>query len=522
MKNIKSLLAIAWVFLVGCTATSCSDTWTEHYDSPVSNAATTNLWERIKSNSDLSQFASILEKTGYDKILSQSQAFTVWAPTNSSLSSLNIPDSLLENEFVDNHIADYTTSASGIMSQPIKMLNGKVLKLNSSDGINFYLGDVTMGIKNQLAKNGILHTLSGYEPFQSNIWEYLAKNNQLSNLKNYLYSFNNITFSPTLSVPGGGYDDDGNVIYLDSVYVNNNIMFNKIGQINREDSSYTMVMPTNAAWAEKYRVAKSYYKFYNSSTPVADSLQATYAQLALVQNLVFSNTMQLAPNDSLISTNGVAFKEPAANLLSGAFKVNLSNGIGYVTDSLRFKPSDSWHLNRLTEAESILNRENTYSSIFTRDTYNSEFEGVSGDKYIETVPSTTSSNPTVIFTLPSTLSAKYNVYCVFLPETLVKSDTTEVLSFKVAFQLIYQGANGATVQSSVIRPTINTTNKSALTKMLVLQNFQFPVVGATYDSTTRTFTNTTKLKVISDVKSTELKTYSRNLLIDCIIFEPVD
>ena len=61
---------------------SCTDTWDEHYQTGVMGEGT--LWESIKNNQQLSNFARVIEATGYAKSLSSSQVFTVFAPTNDS------------------------------------------------------------------------------------------------------------------------------------------------------------------------------------------------------------------------------------------------------------------------------------------------------------------------------------------------------------------------------------------------------------------------------------------------------
>ena len=45
--------------------TSCTDTWDEHYQTGVMGEGT--LWESIKNNQQLSNFARVIEATGYHK-----------------------------------------------------------------------------------------------------------------------------------------------------------------------------------------------------------------------------------------------------------------------------------------------------------------------------------------------------------------------------------------------------------------------------------------------------------------------
>ena len=79
-KNV--LVAMAAV-VAGTLTTACSD-WDDHYEaeSAVTGSATSTIWQNIAENNNLSQFAALLKKTGYDQVLNASQTSTVWAPLN--------------------------------------------------------------------------------------------------------------------------------------------------------------------------------------------------------------------------------------------------------------------------------------------------------------------------------------------------------------------------------------------------------------------------------------------------------
>ena len=79
----KNMLAAVAILATGVLFTACSD-WDDHYDAgkAVEGTATSTIWENISSNANLSQFADLIRKTGYDDVLNTSQTFTVWAPLN--------------------------------------------------------------------------------------------------------------------------------------------------------------------------------------------------------------------------------------------------------------------------------------------------------------------------------------------------------------------------------------------------------------------------------------------------------
>lgn len=91
------LIALA----AGSVASSCSDTWDDHYDKAEVNG-TESIYDMIDTNPQLSDFMSVLKRTHiylnnrrtsvtYADLVKADQALTVWAPVNGTF---NI-DSLL-------------------------------------------------------------------------------------------------------------------------------------------------------------------------------------------------------------------------------------------------------------------------------------------------------------------------------------------------------------------------------------------------------------------------------------------
>ena len=158
----------------------------------------------------------------------------------------NADETILETykfEFVENHIADYNHTASGNMPEgddnKIKMINGKYnLFIGSTD--NYTFKNVTVSKANIAAKNGLLHKIANNAVFTANIWEQLAKapEDSITLLNEYLKSFDEIIFDKANSVEGPTVDNQ--VTYLDSVIIESNEWFERIGQLNREDSSYEL------------------------------------------------------------------------------------------------------------------------------------------------------------------------------------------------------------------------------------------------------------------------------------------
>ena len=84
-KNLyKTVLGLAMATL---TLTGCSDEWDDHYSTSTKEVQGGTLWDAIRQDPNLSNFASVATACGYDKALASTQVFTVFAPTNDVFSS---------------------------------------------------------------------------------------------------------------------------------------------------------------------------------------------------------------------------------------------------------------------------------------------------------------------------------------------------------------------------------------------------------------------------------------------------
>lgn len=525
-KNLSFIFSIVLLFLVSLY--SCTDNWETHY-SPVSGEKSDlNLYEYIKAQDSLSIFTKMLEMTGYDSILSKSQTYTVWAPVNSALQNINPNDTSLIIEIVKNHVARFSYTTSGLTAKPIYMMANKIIVFAGNDS-TFTFGGKKI-VKSDIATvNGIIHYIDNYVPYLSNLWEYIGKTEGLDSLKRYLYSNSKFEFDLAASGNDIGTDANGQLIY-DSVFVFTNPIMNYLGALSSEDSLYTAILPNNTAWDDAYARIKPYYK--TLSVDGGTARQREYTQWSIFQDLIFRKQVAIpSAFDSLVSTYGNVFYKPST-LFEGATKVDVSNGIGYVTSNLKYKATESWHKEIRVEAEYVSFTELGSKSnfdILSRTSFGTGFN-LSEDKYIYCQNLTTSDIQLAFakFPISNTLSAKYNVYCVFAPTTIV--NPIDTLASKVKFYLSYVDANGKQIVDAPIDALnkvlavgktagIFTTNTKKTTEMFVTQ-FEFPFSNL-IDYEKITSVATVKLKVENATKKAETTKFTKDMRIDCIILKPV-
>ena len=260
-RNASLVLAS---LVMGAFTMGCSD-WDDHYDgnaSAVGTAAST-LWENISSNSELSQFSALLQKAGYDKVLTQSQTYTVWAPKDNTFNfdyfnSLST-DKLLK-EFVQNHISRYNYAVPNEKDPIVLMLNEKVMPYVSN-----MIGGVNIS-KSIGTSNGVLKTLDGLLPFRYNIYESLEPGDfAIDSISKYIHDYDVKKLDIAKSVQGPV--KDGRITYLDSVFEEDNTLYGLYdAYIQREDSNYTMLVPTNDAWTKAKETVSKYFNYIDEFT----------------------------------------------------------------------------------------------------------------------------------------------------------------------------------------------------------------------------------------------------------------
>ena len=556
-KNITKYF-IACSLCCGAAATfdGCAD-WDDHYDanSALLDTQQSTLWENIANTDNLSQFASLLKKADYDAVLGASQTYTVWAPVNGSfdydaVNALSIER--LRREFIENHIARSNYPASGVLdNMPVYTLNEKLAHFNGLQ--NYDIQGVSVLRPNLASDNGTIHLLDGKIPFVQNIYESLNANEfPIDSISNFYHSYDVKKLNETKSVQGPTLN--GEITYLDSIFDEHNELFaDYLAYINREDSNYSMIIPTNDAWTKAKEKVKNYFHYLPSFDFVEMSssdesklkttvkitdvnyLQDSIVNLMLTASLYYNNNLydnkklmalktgETLRCDSLYSTVGTKmYAEDAASLLQNAIRADRSNGIAWITDSLRMQPWLFWNPEIVVEGESsqyLASTDKAYEPVqrvfVVPENQTPEIAGrLSNDAYLEVQPVSSSVNPGVVYYLPDVRSTTYSIYLVMAPPHIASTvGANKPNRFKVSMG--YADASGA-IDDGNRKWVAESAFISDTTKIdtIYLGDFTFPMA---YAGTGNYYPY---LRITGDVTTRERLNYDRTLRIDCIILRP--
>ena len=544
--------------------TSCSETWDDHYDSTSSEVMEGSLWQAMQQNPNLSNFTSVLQAVGYDKSLGGSQVFTVFAPTNDCFSKseadaliseyneqkarrVRDDDNTVIKEFVQNHIALYNYSVSSVSNDSITLMNGKyaVLKNNTIDGRQ-------MLTSNDLYENGVLFTLGQKLDYVPSVFEYFRLYPDMDSVASFLYNSHYYykEFEAELSVPGGL--ENGKTVYLDSVFTQTNELFDYLGKLSSEDSTYYMVAPTNELWTKLVEEYEPYFN-YAANVEDRDSLAYTNTRMAIMQGTSFSRTFNsdAVLRDSAMSTSAVMnyayrkslwgenfhyyqYNNPTkpGGVFSSPNFTNCSNGRVYTVSEWPISKLETFGRYRIIEAEgrTSLKEVSTYvekgeerPSIEPKNLSVSSdskfYNKVWNNSFIKYETKLNTMDHIVTYNVENVLSNfGYDIYLVTAPVLANDSNATEAMRLPTILTctMLYNNQEGKQQQTQLVKQV--ETKPDEVDYILLAEDFKFPVSTYGLDEAECS----TLLQVSTDVKTTQIRrgTHQRTMYIDCVLLVP--
>ena len=536
-------------------ATSCSD-FSDYNDTPVSDVqqAERTLWDNISQNDQLSDFATLVKKAGFDDELSQPHYYTVWAPLNGTYdaSSLMSADSAtVLYQFVKSHIAEYNHSVSGLVDERIHALNRKSFAFEG-DGQYTYAGH-TLRQLNLPNSNGIMHLLDGAARFYPNLYEYLFSCEGIDSVATFFKRYETSVLDTKNSVLGPTIN--GKQTYIDSVMITSNSLLNRIkAKLDKEDSTYTMLVPTNEAWLAHYDKISKCYNYINttvaqnideatstSSAPTASvTVDAAYTKdsltrLHLVSDLVYNNNNYynnwliddtVEPYDTLRSTTSGYMTNPQEIMSRVIDRETMSNGTFCLVDSLAFRPWESWcfplgqsplYSRTWTGSNTMVYIDNTF---FDDIKYVPKNPAQKQLGYLWVTPLSNYGKPQLDVKLRNVLSTTYNIYIVLAPGMDVGEDADGNKFLKpnmLDFTLSYCDAKGKLATKKLNQKVVNDPTR---VDTLAVGTFTFPVAYAGLgDNVYPNLKITTDFGVFDKAK---MAAYTRDFSIISILMKPVE
>ncbi len=495
---------ILYIACLSLALASCSDK--DDWNTPssfINKSASQTLWQNMEEQGNLTQFMQLAKRVGYDKELQNSKYLTVWAPSDNSFnydSLKNVSDELLLQRFVKNHIANYDYRVISGASQRVRTLNDKSYWMKDNEQGQTVFDGIPITLSNVSASNGRLHVLGGQAPYFNLAYDQIFDwADEAPLFAQYIRRFEHRRLDVSKSIEGP-VDENGNQTYIDSVmFVTNDLVY-KMDRVDGkartnllraaiadEDSSYTMLVPTDGAYQRyleriapyfHYADATQYYEL-PATGDLADTVKVCRKQvvnsngtllmdstsrLNVVSDLFFSNTDSYNTsigNDTLRSTYGR--KLPSLGIQASVVKQQqMSNGKAYLINHIPYDPRytvcPDIHVPITSEAfRPRVNNVNQTSVVKVMDGEQDLSKGNRIYSYLSLAVSKVA-KPELFFYLPHVMSATYDVYIVLVPSNILNENKdVKSLPQQVRLFATYADANGSVGKATCSTASSTTT-----------------------------------------------------------------
>jgi hypothetical protein len=453
-----------------------------------------DVYKKILSYPQLSKFAEILKITGYDKYLYNK---TIWAPENSSISSVDIKDTTALIKILRNHISNEKVTTLDAKNKRVKMLNNKYLIYTRTENKYTIDGKICI-LSNISSKGSYIHIINEEIPYKLNIWEFL----NLTNVEDGYDTFRAYVRSMLSE------DDNGNTV---------NDVLRYLGQLNNEDYDCTAIIPDDAACEEAFNLL--YSKFSTAKENADSSKLIENIKWRIVRDQFFNPSIKQLPVNGIInSTFGIPYD--ARILLKEENIVslnNFSNGSVIFVRSLNMLDSMVLNKTKKIECENNYYRNSINCDLNTISVNDVKYD-ISGNQYLKCIPISTSNlaKISVSYGIQDLIPGKYNIYAYTVPACI--EDTIDKKPNKLNFYITHDdGLSINVINKNLLSNFV--TDSTSTTKIKLAENYTIPVVYYQHDPLK---VPNEKLRIENAVFISQLKTFNRVFRIDCLVFERIE
>jgi len=320
-QNNTRLLILTLLCVSALLISSCKDQWKEH-NALINAENDLTLLDKINQQPELSSFAALLVRTGYDKVLASTKTFTVWAPTNDALGKIDqatIKEDSLAKQFVANHIVNQNYLASALKSagtaeQRVQTLNGKFITFKGT-GVE----DSKLLKTDLVVRNGVLHEIDAALDVRKNIWQYL---NGLSDVGQKQVGFLRSTT----------YSTEGTTKVYTATGTRNDYL-ERVAGLNDESKQFTYILLTDGAYDQEYNKLSKFFVVDNLAARY-DSTQVYRTALQVTKDFAADHVVLPANlGSTLLATTAVSIPIDKSAVVSS---YRASNGIVYIMNKVDF------------------------------------------------------------------------------------------------------------------------------------------------------------------------------------------
>ncbi len=458
-----------YAWLLGClmiiVVSSCKK-WDDH-TAVTNQALNETLTQEIAKHTELSKFNDYLIKTGLDQVLASSKNYTVFAPNNDALATLDaatIADTSKLKAYLLNHISgELFFTRMGNDSLRLPMLNGKRIFTSTTkfDVANIKTADIYV-------KNGVLNVIDqGIAPL-GNAWDYITTTTATFTQNAYVAALNYQILDPSQATLDSINPATGDPVYKagTGIIIQNSFRA-QVYDVSNEDTLYTYVILANTAYTTEV----------NKQKPFFLSTNATYAASNpawnVVKDLAIKGLYQPAQLANALSKFGAHVSNSAAIIETH----KVSNGVVYVVNAATWTmpekiptvviQGETPYALKFNSASYLLN-------IYYRQRFNPLTNLSFNDIYAGLGSS--GANFYIDYTTNGLLTGKYKMYWVALNDKVISGQGDNTYGTDSTLKQILQVGNFA---DSIYAPTVSDT--TAIKPYTYTETYIGDYTNGTYD-----------------------------------------
>lgn len=349
--------------LTGAMLTASCTGWDEHFNVVDTNSDHIEIYagdvaSYVKNASDLTKIASVFDSQAMFDDMYTDRGYTLIVCGDNDFDAAIVGDGVM---FAKNCISDMSIS-------PDKLVPGYGIATRSNKNVWVYAGSDAVKIddyevvKTVKADNGYIYYVAGTIAVRPSVYEYLQSlGDDYSRFKELVAKYEEVYFDAESSIPDG-YDEQGNVVYSDSVIIMRNTLMDRYTEDgleiwNMKDEAYasTMFVPNNQLVDRAISNAAACIPVWLNRQPTAADtakfekwiVRACFVDRRLPEAEVMAGAPDFACVGGHLKKIDVvrdqvtypsiepAYWRPSVQTVDVANKVNLSNGVAYHCNNLK-------------------------------------------------------------------------------------------------------------------------------------------------------------------------------------------
>ena len=272
--------------------------------------------------------------------------------------------------------------------------------------------------------------------------------------------------------------------------------------------------------ASKLRIRALEYFVYDESVSKRDSIQQYWTHRGLLDDAIFSMTLQSSPQDSLVSAlydrlhpeYHVFYKPFTEGIMSRATRnFKCSNGTLYETTEWPFTPEQTYFRKLKAEGEETSLIMDYGFCSYNKRTFSADSISESG--YLDIVPSSGTSNWNVTLKVENTLSGAYDICAIVLPKSVYNPLSPDLRPCKFKATINYVDERGA-AKTYDCDNTVFQSDPLRVDTVVLAPGFRFPACNYGQVNTK------ISVKLTCNILARETSRFAREMYLDCIYLRP--